>query len=137
MRWFIFIVSCFASIGCIQSDITVINETSYEADPADAIAMAIRACPSCGGLRIRLMDREETDTLGAESKSGPARVFEARAVYTGCIATSGLAHELIHWRLQQMTGDGDTLHTAIDWNLQSVLESEFACEDSGEEKLDA
>jgi len=120
------LVMSLSCIACASGDIEIINDTPNVAHLDDVESMALRVCSSCGGLRIRLIDLQDARPWGSEYVHGPGKTPEIHVIYMGCLCKSSLAHELIHWKLDQLTGDSDTTHSELDWALVPVINEEFA-----------
>ena len=126
------LMAFLALSSCGSVHISVSNETQHDVDKDTIIEMAYRILPTADSdLKIRLLpeNSDELTGINGEFHHGGVKAEEIRVVYGGCISTSALAHEFIHWRCLHLYGDSDTTHVMIDWALRDVLNTEFAdCE---------
>jgi len=122
-------LSLLALSACMSGPITVTNETAFDVDLAQVLMMADRVCPWCSGpLDVHLVD--STDTGTSEYVYGGGHTPQINALFRGDLVGAGerhcgLAHELIHWRLHELTGDSDPDHGELDWYLIDNIETEF------------
>lgn len=123
-------------------DIEIENNTDVYIDTGVIRAMAHRMCPTCdGGLKVEIHYQSDaprimkTGSKYGEAEYGPGRTDTIRLLLFGgdCVVDQlhGYAHELVHWRLKKLTGDGNSMHDAIDWYLEDKLNEEFACTQDG------